>query len=163
MQRYELADILRRLGLVCGLLACIVLPSLAEQGNPDGPVGAVAFEPSFRFGGTSGFDQQVSAWSAIDLRKGDDDDDDEGGGGGGGGGSERWLPATLEPRDIEANWESYGLDVFMPASRSWTVGASYRFTNFDEHDTRYGFSKVTTQVNTWELGLRARYWFNLPE
>ncbi len=159
MQRYDLDTVLRRLGLVCGLLAMLVAPGVAEQGNPDGPVGSVAFEPSFKFGGVSGFDEQLSRWGELDLRKHHDDDEGEGP-----GGVEGWLlPATLVPRDVESRWETYGLSVFMPASRAWTLGASYRYTNVDTHDTRWAVSKTTTQVNTWEFGLRARYWFNLPE
>ena len=157
MVEYDVRSILRRLGLACAVLAMLVASSPAQT-NPDGPVGAVALEPSFVFGGSSGFDQQLSAWSAIDLRKGDDDDRP-----GDPGGPAHWLPASWVPRDVESRWESYGLSVLVPASRAWTLGFSYAYTNFDEHDKRYGFSNVTTQVNTWSVGMRARYWWNLPE
>lgn len=142
-----------------GFLAAAVLAAPGHtEGNPDGPVGSVMFEPSVTLGGWHNF-ERVRNVPGLWMPKPDDDEKDE---------PEPEDPVPPRrlpyPWDVEHDTQTYQLRVLMPVSASWSLGAAGSYTNADwQERSTTGHGSITTAVDGWSLTLRARYWWHRGE
>ena len=129
----------RPFAVVLVLLIAAVAIAKAE-GNPDGPVGAVMFEPSIGFSGTTFYD-------GLSVFPYDDDDD--------------WdfvSERGREALDYTASGRHFGLNVLVPVKPNWTFGANYAYTRGD-WDTGSRLGKTENEFGSWNLAFRVRYWW----